>query len=325
MPERKLGVGLYGFNGHQIHNLCLNHPRVALRAIAGVVDEKIPEILRGQPIKICASLEDMLQEPDIELVSLCSPRRREQAHHAIACLRAGKHVYAEKPCAMSESDLDAILAAAEASGCRFHEMAGTAFEEPYFAMREVVASGRLGEIVQVFAQKSYPYHDARPQDEDIDGGLTLQVGIHGARLIEHITGLQITDVASMETQVGNPRVGNLKMAVSCIFRLANSSVASLIANYCGSEAIGVWGNDHLRIFGSRGFVESVDGGQRTRLVLEHKDYGSLPSGRRLDWFSAVVSEILDGTPMPLTLENELHPLRVMIRASRQMHAPPSFY
>ncbi|MCX7934840.1 MAG: Gfo/Idh/MocA family oxidoreductase, partial [Planctomycetota bacterium] len=169
MADRRLGIGLYGFNGHQIHHACLNHPRLFLAGIAGAEETEIPAALRDRKIKRYPSLEVMLQDPEVEMVSLCSPRRREQANHAIACLRAGKHVYAEKPCAMSEADLDAILAAAAAAGRRFHEMAGTAFEEPYLAMREIVASGCLGEIIQVFAQKSYPYHDGRPQDEDIDG------------------------------------------------------------------------------------------------------------------------------------------------------------
>lgn len=64
--------------------------------------------------------------------------------------RAGKHVYAEKPCALNESDLDRIVATAHETGLLFREMAGTAFGRPYYAMREIVASGFLGEIVRSF-------------------------------------------------------------------------------------------------------------------------------------------------------------------------------
>lgn len=41
----------------------------------------------------------------LDLISLCSPSRKNQAKDAIECLRAGKHVYAEKPAAFSEKEL----------------------------------------------------------------------------------------------------------------------------------------------------------------------------------------------------------------------------
>ncbi len=63
---------------------------------------------------------------------------------AIRCLEGGKHVYAEKPCAMTESDLDAIIETSRRTGNRFHEMAGTAWEQPYFIMRQRNQDGAIG-------------------------------------------------------------------------------------------------------------------------------------------------------------------------------------
>ena len=105
------------------------------------------------------------------------------------------------------------------------------------------------------------------------------------------------------------------MAASYMMRLANGGLASMVANYLNQPGFGSWGNETLRIFGTAGFVEAVDGGARTRLVVGKEDRGELDlSARGRDYFDFVVDKVLDGTPMPLTLEEELHPARMIIRA-----------
>lgn len=315
--KNKIRIGIYGTNGHQITGRLVNHPCATLLAAAGVK----PEILKGMEPgpRIYESLSAMLADRELDLVSLCSPRRSEQAREAIQCMEAGKHVYAEKPCAMTEKDLDLLMETSRRTRMRFHEMAGTAFEMPYLAMRELVASGTVGTVVQVLAQKSYPYMDNRPQDENIDGGLLLQVGIHAARFVEHVTGLKITDIDAVETKLGNPKPGNLRMAVSLNIMLENGGVASIISNYLNPRAFPSWGNETLRIFGTKGFVEAVDGGAKTRLVLGEKDCGQIVVKEKpMDYFDMYIDSLLGKGSMPLSLEDELHPLRMLIRAREQL-------
>lgn len=315
-----LRIGLYGTNGHQIHH-ALTQPHLwpaKLTAVAGF-PEGIIDALRvaGGVFVIMPDLPAMLARDDVDLVALCSPRRADQASDAIACLRAGKHVYAEKPAALTESDLDAILAAATASGCRFHEMADSAFAQPWFAMREVVKAGTIGTVVQVATQKSYPYHPRRPQDETIDGGLICQCGIHAVRFIEHVAGVQVTEVDALETNFGDPSRGDgPRTAALLMARLENGGLASVTANYLNPPGFGSWGNEMVRIFGTKGMVEAVDGGARTRLVVGKKDCGPLDCAAvPPDWFNCVIADCLGHGEMPLSLHEELHPLRVVIRAN----------
>ncbi len=313
--SRKIKIGLYGMNGHQIHKHLVKHPLAELNAVAGF-DEKALSGLDGKFNKY-SSLDELISDKEIDLISLCSPRRCEQAEHAIRCMRAGKHVYAEKPCAMTEKDLDRIIRTSKSTGKVFHEMAGTAFEQPYLTMREIVQSGKLGTVVQVLAQKSYPFFDTRPQDEDIDGGLMLQVGIHAMRFIEHAACAKIADIKVEQTKLGNPRKGDLRIAVSYLIKLENGGVASAIANYLNPRSFPSWGNETLRIFGTEGFVEAVDGGTKTRLVLKKKDLGPLRiKTKSQNYFDMFVSSLLGKSRMPLSLEDELHPLRMMLKARK---------
>ncbi len=315
--QRKIRVGLYGANGHQITGKLVNHPSAILHAVAGITPESLKDI-KPAP-RIYENLSSMLADKEIELISLCSPLRSGQAQEAIQCMQAGKHVYSEKPCAMTEKELDLIIETSGRLNVSFHEMAGTGFEQPYLAMREIVASGTIGTVVQVLAQKSYPYFDSRPQDEDVDGGLLLQVGIHAARFVEHVAGVRIADIDAFETKLGNPKAGNLRMAASMSIRLENGGVASILSNYLNPRSFTSWGNETLRIFGTKGFVEAVDGGTKTRLVLGEKDCGQIEINEKpLDYFDMYVDSLLGKGKMPISLEDELHPLRMLIRCRENL-------
>jgi predicted dehydrogenase len=183
------------------------------------------------------------------------------------------------------------------------------------AMREIVRSGEIGEIVQVFAQKSYPYHDRRPQDPAIDGGLIGQAGIYILRFVEQVALQRVTDVTAVETAFGNPvGGGRLSMAASLLMTLENGGVASGVVNYLNQRGFGRWGNDHLRIFGTKGFIETTDGGTRTRKVVGDRDCGSIvidePGSSE---FGCFLDAILSKTST-YELEDMLHPTRMTIRA-----------
>ena len=321
--KEKIGVGLYGMNGHQVHALLASHPGAELVAVAGFPMDRIG-LGEADGCRQYDSLEAMLGDSRVALVSLCSPRRADQAADAIRCLRAGRHVYAEKPCALSEKELDEILRVAAETGCQFHEMAGTAFEEPWYSLRRLVLRGEIGEVVQVFCQKSYPLGGSRPHDEAVDGGLLCQVGIHAFRFVEHVACRRIVEVEARQTRLGSGRAdvpGELHTAASYLMRLEGGGVASVLANYLNPPTFGTWGNEHVRIFGTRGFVEATDAGTKTRLVLNERDCGPLPVDISVDapgagkrYFDAYIDSLLGQGEMPISLEEELHPLRMVLRA-----------
>jgi predicted dehydrogenase len=313
---KKVRVGLYGNNGHQLNYLLQGNARAEVTAWAEYAAPQ--DFAEPVPITRHGDLTALARDPKVDLVALCSPRRVTQVEDAILCLENGKHVYAEKPCALSEAELDRVLAAAAAAGRHFREMGQSAFEWPYAEMGEVVRSGELGEIVQVFVQKSYPWHDNRPQDELVDGGLTLQVGIHATRWIEQVAGCRIAALELLETGLGNPVPnGGIRMAATLQGRLENGGLAVIALNYLNPRGLGLWGNDHLRIFGTKGMVESVDAGTRTAYVRGETPARALPARETpLDHADDYFRLILEGKAMPLTLEEEFHPLRVLLRVKK---------
>lgn len=310
---KQTGIGLYGLQGHQIHGHFLKGPleHAKLVAVAGFGNSS-----PAPGVRAYQSLDELLADPEVELVSLCSPVRREQAAHAVRAMQAGKHVYAEKPVAMTEPELDAIIRTAKETGMQFHEMGGSQFSQPYLKVNSLVASGAVGEVVQVHAQKCYPWTDRRPADENIDGGLSMQVGIYLTRFVEHVACTKIRSIEMAETIFGNPVLNHTcRMAVSMQMTLENGGLASGTANYLNPMSSRVWGYEILRIFGTKGIVESSAEDRTVRLIVQGREpeLFDVRTGSK-DYFDMFLDALHGISPMPLQIEDELSPTRWVIRA-----------
>ncbi len=315
-------IGLYGKNGHQLPVRLPDTLRAQVVAVADYPTDALVDAYGSaagaqNAIRRYPDLDALLNDPEIDLISLCSFPRSVQAAHACQCLEAGKHVLAEKPAALSHSDLEAILATAARTGRIFREMADSFLEAPVRAMRTLVDAGALGEIVQVQTQKSYPWHPNRPQDMISDGGLTRQVGIHATRFIIGATGQPIVGVMGLATGLGNPGAGTIQIASAFTCTLSSGAVAAMHLNYLNPTNFGSWGNEHLRVFGTRGMVESVDGFRRHLVYLEGKEPLPLELPVALtatSYLGYLVTFLLDGTPMPIAWRDELAALRAILAA-----------
>src|SRR5260370_39803640 len=66
-------------------------------------------------VKKYQNLDDLLKDPDIDLIDVCNPTHLHP-QTALAALQAGKHVLVEKAIALDPKDADAMVAAAERAG-----------------------------------------------------------------------------------------------------------------------------------------------------------------------------------------------------------------
>ena len=122
------GVLGFGRSGHGIHAKAISMlpDRYRLAAIYDALPERrqheaFPEA------KACATVEEVLANPEIEMVVVASPNKFH-ARHAIAALKAGKHVLCEKPIALDASQIDDLIATggtAEAAVKLFTRAGGT--------------------------------------------------------------------------------------------------------------------------------------------------------------------------------------------------------
>jgi len=319
----ELRMAFFGTNGHQ--------PTGAVGSLDGVVvvgvaempestlaglKEKVPNAY-GQATRY-ESLAELLDKAKPDLISIASPRRDEQHAHTVAALEAGAHVYAEKPLATTIEGLDAIADAAYRTGRQVRSMTGMIYAPVFREIKRLVDTGSLGQVVQVLAQKSYPYHDGRPQDNGVDGGLIRQTSTHAISFVRYVTGLEFEEVFAHSTGLGNPHDGELQMAAQVSARLTGGALCTLVLNYCNPKGIGFWGNDQLRVHGTGGMAETMDGGTRSLLAIGEGKAAALAIPEMVGGYDELLREYVrhlrDGSPMLLSQRDSLAISRVAIRA-----------
>jgi len=82
---KKLNVGLYGQRGHQIAGILYHYKDAQIGAVCAVSEEYKNEICEKceNEVAVYSTLEEMLRDESLDLISLCSPSRKNQAKEAI--------------------------------------------------------------------------------------------------------------------------------------------------------------------------------------------------------------------------------------------------
>src|SRR5438876_11427570 len=84
-----------------------------LAGVAGNI-KKSDDINLGKQVKVFRNLEDVLADPEVELVDLCTPTPLHP-EQSIAALKAGKHVLCEKPLGRTSAAAREIVKAADSA------------------------------------------------------------------------------------------------------------------------------------------------------------------------------------------------------------------
>jgi predicted dehydrogenase len=141
-------------------------------------------------VKRHSRYEDLLVDPEIDLIDICSPTNLH-ADMARAALKAGKHVLVEKAIALRPEDADAMLRDAAASQ-RLLMVAHVLPFVPEFAFAAAtVRGGQYGKLLGAHFQRviSKPDWSADIGDAAKTGGPAVDLHIHDTHFIGLIAGV----------------------------------------------------------------------------------------------------------------------------------------
>ena len=106
---------------------------------------------------VYTSLEEMLADPEIEMVYVASPNAIHY-QQTKAALLAGKHVLCEKPFAPTVAEAEELIALAKEKGLLLYEAITTAHHPNYWVVREKLPLlGKLKLVMATFCQYSSRY------------------------------------------------------------------------------------------------------------------------------------------------------------------------
>ena len=196
--------------------------------------------------KAYGSYEEMLADPQVELVYVATPHSHHYDHVKL-CLEHGKHVLCEKAFTVNEGQARELFALAKEKGLLLTEAIWTRYMPMRKTLEEVLESGIIGKPHMLTANLSYiiDWKD-RIAKPELAGGALLDIGIYALNFASMVFGDEIESISG--TAVFNEYGMDMQENITLVYkdgRMAalNSSARSL------SDRRGI-------IYGDRGYIET---------------------------------------------------------------------
>ena len=217
--------------------------------------------------RVAASLEEILADPDIDALEVCTPPHL----HPEICMgaaRAGKHVLCQKPLARTVAECDSMIAAAQDAGTVLFYGETNRTLPSALEARRVIEAGRIGRLVGIQATFAYWQRGAilntawRYDPAVAGGGQLLDSGIHALALMHTLGGP--AQSVSCFTQRFRPELGGEDTSVVSV-QFEGGHLGTLFS----SQAVGTWvPGPNLTAFGTEGAL-TLGGG--AALTLHRPD------------------------------------------------------
>ncbi len=273
-------IAFAGFrHGHinALYKLAQNNPTVQITA-AYEADPKAREdaekLLGVNFTHDCYN--DMLKEENIDVVAI-GDYYGIRGKLAIEALKAGKHVYADKPLCTSLEELDEIEKLAKEKNLKVGLMLDMRYSKPVPVIRNFIKDGKLGEVHAIFFSGQHPLlYGTRPNwyfEEGKHGGTINDIAIHGIDFVEYITGLSLKKVIAARCwNAYATEAPNFKDCAQFMVELTNGAGLMADVSYAAPNSSGYslpfyW---RFTIWGTEGVMEFNNSSKQILIALNGK-------------------------------------------------------
>ncbi|MBY0525912.1 MAG: Gfo/Idh/MocA family oxidoreductase [Gemmataceae bacterium] len=141
-------------------------------------------------VKAHETLDQLLADPDIDLVDVCNPTQ-QHPETAIRALKAGKHVLVEKAISLDPADADAMVQAAKQAGKLLMVAHVLPFVPEFAFAANAIRSGKFGKLQAAHFERiiSKPDWSSEIGDASKTGGPAVDLHIHDTHFIGLVCGV----------------------------------------------------------------------------------------------------------------------------------------
>jgi predicted dehydrogenase len=202
--------------------------------------------------KLHTNYQDLLADPEIDAVSITT-MWDQHTDIAIDALRAGKHVFLEKPMASTVVDCQKIIEASEKSKGILQIGHIVRFNPRYRAAKKAISEGAIGQILSLSSRRNIP----AAWTPDILNKIGPIVGdaIHDTDIMLWLTGDRI--ISAYAQTVDLRKLKNPDIAQT-MYRFANGASATLETVWCMPEHTPFDIDERMTIIGTEGLIHIQD-------------------------------------------------------------------
>ena len=180
-----VGVGAMGENHVRVYH---KMEEANLVAVSDVSERALKKIEKKYGAKGFTEYSDLLENPEIEVVSVCVPTT---FHHAVVmeAIKNGKHVLVEKPIAFTVQEAEEMIAAAKEAVVMLATGHVERFNPAVQKAKELIDDGVIGDVVSAFAKRVGPLP---PRIKDV--GVSIDLAIHDLDIMNYLFEEDVTQV-----------------------------------------------------------------------------------------------------------------------------------
>ncbi|MDO5455528.1 MAG: inositol 2-dehydrogenase [Eubacteriales bacterium] len=266
---------------------------------------------------------DVFANPEIEAVMICSSTDTH-ADFIIKAAEAGKHIFCEKPIHTDIARIKEALAAVEKAGVKLQVGFVRRFDKSHKAVRDVVASGKLGKPYVIKVCSRDPAGPPMSYVK-VSGGIFLDMMIHDFDMVRYLAGSDVTEVSATGTVLTDPGYAEYDDVDTAIVTLKFANGAIGVIDNCRQAPYGydqrvevlcekgaVQDNNHLENEAFISTAEGVESAKPTYFFLERYNDAFVAEVR--DFIDAVVG----GKEIPVGGKDGLEPVRIAIAAKKSL-------
>ncbi len=232
--QRVVRFGLIGCGRISDRHIQAIQATAKLVAVCDTNKQRLAETAKKHHVKAYTDYKKMLQDQEIDAVSICTP----SGYHAemtIAAAKHKKHVVCEKPMALTLEGADQMTRACKENGVRLYIVKQNRYNPAVRKLKDALDRNRFGRLVIINTTVRW----ARPQeyyDQDKwrgtkrwDGGVLLNQASHHVDLVRWIGGEVESVKAYTKTRIRKIEVEDTAVAV---LHFKNGALGVIEATTC---------------------------------------------------------------------------------------------
>ncbi len=175
MDRIRTGILGAGYIGGVHASLLARDERVSVAAVFDTLKERAQTLARTCGASVCSNAEELIER--VDAVYIATPNTRHTAL-ALAAIKAGKHVFCEKPMATSLADARAVLDAASDSKSVFQVGHNRRFAPVYAMLKRMIAEGMRPHSAHIKMNRGELINPPWVSDPQTTGGFLYETTIH---------------------------------------------------------------------------------------------------------------------------------------------------
>ncbi len=244
-----LGVGRIG--RLHVENLVRWIPEAEVVAVADVVGEAARRCAQefGIP-KAYDDPEKVLSDPTVEAVLICTSTDTH-ADLIVAAAKKGKHIFCEKPIALSLEEIDRALSAVRESGIKLMVGFNRRFDPNFAKAKELLIQGAIGkpEVLRITSR------DPAPPSLDYirrSGGIFLDMTIHDFDMACFLLEDEVVEVYALGEALVDPKIKEAGDVDTAVISLRFRSGALGVIDNSRRATYGY--DQRIEILGEKGMI-----------------------------------------------------------------------